>query len=73
MGTGAFTHTGLALLPSGSPFGEPGTHGDLFQIFGPQKVTIFFSRSALSLFQTEARAKSESSHYLLNVDKTSFN
>ena len=31
-----------ALLPSGSPFGDPGPHGDLFQFLGPQKVPIFF-------------------------------
>ena len=31
-----------ALLPSGSPFGDPGPHGDLFQILGPQNVPIFF-------------------------------
>ena len=30
------------LLPSGSPFGDPGPHGDLFQFLGPQKVPIFF-------------------------------
>ena len=35
------------LLPNGSPFGDPGPHGDLFQILGPQKVP-FFSRSPLS-------------------------
>ena len=29
-----------ALLPRGSPFGEPGPHGDLFQFLGPQKVPI---------------------------------
>ena len=32
---------GKALLPSGSPFGDPGPHGDLFEILGPQKVPIF--------------------------------
>ena len=70
---------GVTLLPNGSPFGSPGPHGDLFQILGPQKVPIF-SRSPLSPFQAEERAKSQSSHYLLNVDhlnacddKTSFN
>ena len=30
-----------SLLPSGSPFGDPGPHGDLFQFLGPQKVPIF--------------------------------
>ena len=30
-----------ALLPHGSPFGDPGTHGDLYQILGPQRVSIF--------------------------------
>ena len=39
----------LALLPSGSPFGDPGPHGDLFQFLGPH----FFSRSPFSLFQAE--------------------
>ena len=69
----------VALLPCGSPFGDPAPHGDLFQILGPQKVSIFL-RSPLSPFQAEERAKSQSSHYLLNVDnlntcddKTSFN
>ena len=33
---------GDALLPSGSPFGSPGSHGDLFQFWGPQKIAIFF-------------------------------
>ena len=40
-----------SLLPSGSPFGDPGPHGDLFQFLGPQKVPIFFPRSPFSLFQ----------------------
>ena len=31
-----------ALLQSGSPFGSPGPHGDLFKFLGPQKVLIFF-------------------------------
>ena len=71
--------TRITLLPSGSPFWYPGPHGDLFQILGPQKVRIF-SRSPFSPFQAEECAKSQSSHYLLNVDnlntcddKTSFN
>ena len=58
----------FALLPSGSPFGDPGPHGDLFQFLGPQKVPISFPRSPFSLFQAEERAKSQSSHCLLNVD-----
>ena len=58
----------FALLPRGSPFGSPGPHGDLFQFLGPQKVPIFFPRSPFSLFQAEERAKSQSSHCLLNVD-----
>ena len=50
-----------ALLPRGSPFGDLGPHGDLFQFWGPKKVPIF-------LFQAEERVKSESTHYyLLNV------
>ena len=56
------------LLPRGSPFGDPGPHGDLFQFLGPQKVPIFFPGSPFSLFQAEERAKSHSSHCLLNVD-----
>ena len=59
---------GWALLPRGSPFGDPGPHGDLFQFLDPQKVPIFFPRSPFSLFQAEYRAKSQSSHCLLNVD-----
>merc|ERR1719391_1998027 len=58
----------MALLPPGSPFGDPGPHGDLFQFLGPPKVPIFFPRSPFSLFQAEERAKSHSSHCLLNVD-----
>ena len=38
-----------ALLPRGSPFGDTGPHGDLFQILGPH----FFSRSPFSLFQAK--------------------
>ena len=67
--TGKFVcEGGYSLLPSGSPFGDPGPHGDLFQFLGPQKVPIFFPRSPFSLFQAEERAKSQSSHCLLNVD-----
>ena len=29
-----------ALLPNGSPFGDPGPHGDLFQSLGPHWVPI---------------------------------
>ena len=58
----------IALLPSGSPFGDLGPHGDLFQFLGPQKVPISFPRSPFSPFQAEERAKSQSSHCLLNVD-----
>ena len=58
----------IPLLPSGSPFGDPGPHGDLFQFLGPQKVPISFPRSPFSPFQAEERAKSQSSHCLLNVD-----
>ena len=51
----------LPPLPGGSPFGDVGPHGDLFQFWGPKKVPIF-------LFQAEERVKSESTHYyLLNV------
>ena len=51
----------------------------LFRFWVPKR-SPFFSRSPLSSFQTEERDKSQSSHYLLNVDhlntcddKTSFN
>ena len=51
----------------------------LFRFWVPKR-SPFFSRSPLSPFQTEERDKSQSSHYLLNVDhlntcddKTSFN
>ena len=57
-----------ALLPSGSPFGNPGSHGDLFQFLGPQKVPISFPRSPFSTFQAEECAKSRSSHCPLNFD-----
>ena len=60
--------TRCTLLPRGSPFGDPGPHGDLFQFLGPQKVPISFPRSPFSPFQAEERAKSQSSHCLLNVD-----
>ena len=46
----------VALLPSGSPFGDPGPHGDLFQFLGPQKVPISFPRSPFSPFEAEERA-----------------
>ena len=53
--------------------------GTSFRFWVPKR-SPFFSRSPLSPFQTEERAKSQSSHYLLNVDhlntcddKTSFN
>ena len=59
-----------ALLPKGSPFGDPGSHGDLFQILGPKRFP-FFSRSPFSI-KAEERAKGQSSHYLLNVDNLQF-
>ena len=69
-----------ALLPKGSPFGDPGSHGDLFSDFGSPKGPNFYSKPPLSPFHTEECAKSQSSHYLLNFDhlntcddKTSFN
>ena len=53
--------------------------GTFFRFWVPKR-SPFFSRSPLSPFQAEERAKSQSSHYLLNVDhlntcddKTSFN
>ena len=52
------THTVATRVPMGT----------FFQFLGPQKVPIFFPRSPFSLFQAEERAKSQSSHCLLNVD-----
>ena len=43
-----------ALLPHGSPFGDSGTHWDLYQILGPH----FNSRFPFSLFQAYERARS---------------
>ena len=73
---------GLNLCNQGMNFSSP----DKYLIVYPTapkwvpKRSPFFSRSPLSPFQTEERAKSQSSHYLLNVDhlntcddKTSFN
>ena len=37
----------IALWPSGSPFGDPGPHGDLFQFLGPH----FMSRSPFFHFR----------------------
>ena len=70
----------------GSHYSQVGPHLGLrvamwtFFRFWVPKRSPFFSRSPLSPFQTEECAKSQSSHYLLNVDhlntcddKTSFN
>ena len=37
------------LLPSESPFGDLGPHGDNYQILGPQKVPIFFKVPIFSI------------------------
>ena len=45
----------MALLPRGSPFGDPGPHGDLFQILGPH---FFFKVPIFSILGLRTREKS---------------
>ena len=56
-----------ALLPSGSPFGDPGPHGDLFQFLGPQKVPIFFQGPHFLYFRLKNALKVRASTIILVI------
>ena len=60
----------MALLPHGSPFGDPGPHGDLFQILGPHWVPIFFkvpifSNSGLRTRENSVQPPSNVDHLII--------
>ena len=57
----------FALLPSGSPFGDPGPHGDLFQFLGPQKVPIFFQGPHFLYFRLKNALKVRASTIILVI------
>ena len=56
-----------SLLPSGSPFGDPGPHGDLFQFLGPQKVPIFFQGPHFLYFRLKNALKVRASTIILVI------
>merc|ERR1712183_302862 len=62
-----FTALSLSLLPSGSPFGDPGPHGDLFQFLGPQKVPIFFQGPHFLYFRLKNALKVRASAIILVI------
>ena len=57
----------VPLLPSGSPFGDPGPHGDLFQFLGPQKVPIFFQGPHFLYFRLKNALKVRASTIILVI------
>ena len=57
----------VALLPSGSPFGDLGPHGDLFQFLGPQKVPIFFQGPHFLYFRLKNALKVRASTIILVI------
>ena len=65
---------GKALLPSGSPFGDPGPHGDLFQFLGPQKVPIFFKGPHFVYFRLKNALKvgASTTNYMWTIWKGEF-
>ena len=56
-----------SLLPRGSPFGDPGPHGDLFQFLGPQKVPIFFQGPHFLYFRLKNALKVRASTIILVI------
>ena len=63
-----------ALLPRGSPFGDPGPHGDLFQFLGPQKVPIFFQGPHFLYFRLKNALKvgASTTNYMWTILKGEF-
>ena len=67
-GTGIRFQHSLPTAPKWVPIWGPGSPWGPFSVFGSPKGPHFLSKVPIFLFQAEERAKSQSSHCLLNVD-----